>query len=287
MSVADVLAQLLREMGGEIYTHTCVNRIMTEGRRACGVLTDSFPGSRDCFIDADVVVANVDTPTAYSRLVPASLRRKHTDQHLAAKEYGCSAHLLYLGVRDLEGDFRHHEVLLSNDYSETLNSITKRKTVPDDPAHYVCIPTRTDPFARSGRPRRGLCSYPMSQFGRAARLGDSGPASAREGDREVGAGRSSRPETEDRFRAAVHTNGFRAAIWVLSGIGFQYVSPIFRVLLLSSSDALEVCPGVIFCRGRDASGRRRTHCADVRASGGEDHCRRPGGVGAVGPDKVV
>ncbi len=145
MSVAEALAQLLREMGGEIYTNTCVNRIMTEGSRACGVLTDSFLGSRDCFIKADVVVANVDTPTAYSRLVPASLRRKHTDQQLATKEYGCSAHLLYLGVRDLETDFQHHEVLLSNDFAGTMDSIMKRRVVPEDPAMYVCIPTRTDP----------------------------------------------------------------------------------------------------------------------------------------------
>lgn len=145
MSVADALARLLQEMGGEIYTNTCVSRIMTEGHRACGVLTDNFLGSRDCFIEADAVVANVDTPTAYSRLVPASLRRKHTDQQLATKEYGCSAHLLYLGVKDLESDFRHHEVLLSNDFEETLHAIMKRKTIPDDPALYVCIPTRTDP----------------------------------------------------------------------------------------------------------------------------------------------
>ena len=144
-SVADALARLLREMGGEIYTNTCVNRIMTEGHRACGVLADSFLGSRNCFIEADVVVANVDTPTAYTRLVPAHLRRNNTDQQLAAKEYGCSAHLLYLGVRDLEGDFSHHEVLLSEDYARTLHSITRSKTVPDDPALYVCIPTRTDP----------------------------------------------------------------------------------------------------------------------------------------------
>lgn len=145
MAVADALERLLREMGGEIYTETTVKRIMTEGHRVCGALTDSFQGAQDRFVEADVVVANVDTPTAYARLLPASLRRKHTDDRLAAREYGCSAHLLYLGVRDLEGDFRHHEVLLPQDFSATLGDITKRKTVPKDPALYVCIPTRTDP----------------------------------------------------------------------------------------------------------------------------------------------
>jgi len=139
------LSQLLCEMGGAVYTDTTVNRIMTEGHRACGVVTDRFLGSYDCFIEADVVVANVDTPTAYSRLVPPALRRKYTDRHLATKEYGCSAYLLYLGVRDLEGDFGHHEVLLPNGFEATLDAIMKRKMIPDDPALYVCVPTRSDP----------------------------------------------------------------------------------------------------------------------------------------------
>jgi phytoene desaturase len=145
MSVANGLARLLEELGGEIITNTAVNRIMTEGHRVCGILADSFLGSRDSFIEADAVVANVDAATAYSRLVPASLRRKHTDRALAEKEYGCSAHLLYLGVRDLEGDFSHHEVLLPDNFAGTLHDITKRKVIPRDPALYTCIPTRTDP----------------------------------------------------------------------------------------------------------------------------------------------
>ncbi|MCW3054723.1 MAG: phytoene desaturase [Chthonomonadales bacterium] len=145
MSVADALVRLLREMGGEIHTETSVNRIVTEGRRARGVQVDCLHGVPNGFVEADVVVANVDAPTAYSRLVPPALRRKHSDSRLATKEYGCSAHLLYLGVRDLEADFKHHEVLLSADYQETLSAITKRKVIPEDPALYVCIPTRTDP----------------------------------------------------------------------------------------------------------------------------------------------
>ena len=57
MSVADALSKLLLEMGGDIYTNTAVNRIMTEGRRACGVVTDKFLGSKDCFIEAALAPA--------------------------------------------------------------------------------------------------------------------------------------------------------------------------------------------------------------------------------------
>lgn len=145
MAVAKALERLFREMGGELYTGAAVQRVMTEGHRACGVLVENFLGSQSCFLPADVVASNLDAATTYTHLVPSSLRRKYTDEKLAAKEYGCSAHLLYLGVRDLPGDFRHHEVLLSRDFQKTLREITELKVVPEDPALYLCIPTRTDP----------------------------------------------------------------------------------------------------------------------------------------------
>lgn len=145
ISVANALDRLVREMGGEIHYHASVNRILTQGRRAVGVQLDDFHGLSNHRIAADVVVANVDTPTAYSGLIDTGLRRKHADLRLEEKEYGCSAYLLYLGVKGLEGDFRHHEVLLSSDFEGTLHDITQRMVVPRDPAIYTCIPTRTDP----------------------------------------------------------------------------------------------------------------------------------------------
>ena len=117
------LERLFREMGGELYTGVGVQRVMTEGKRACGVLVDNLLGSQNCFIAADVVVSNLDASTTYTRLVPSTLRRKYNDKSLAAKEYGCSGHLLYLGVKDLPKSFLHHEVLLSQSFEQTLREI--------------------------------------------------------------------------------------------------------------------------------------------------------------------
>ena len=87
----------------------------------------------------------LDASTTYTRLVPSTLRRKYNDKSLAAKEYGCSGHLLYLGVKDLPKSFLHHEVLLSQSFEQTLREIGESKVIPTDPALYTCIPTRTDP----------------------------------------------------------------------------------------------------------------------------------------------
>jgi len=143
--IANALETLFSEMGGELHLNTSVNRILTQGSRACGVQIDCFRGLRDHPIYADVVVANVDVPTAYTRLLPKSLIKKNTAEVLERKDYGCSGFLLYLGVKGLDSDFYHHEVLLSDNYEQTLSAITEQKVIPDDPAIYTCIPTRTDP----------------------------------------------------------------------------------------------------------------------------------------------
>lgn len=144
ISVANALTRLLQELGVTIRTCTPVRRIVTEGRRVTGVEI-AGAGQEGGFLPADVVVSNVDTPTTYAQMLAPNLRRRHTDTKLASRDYSCSAYLLYLGVRDLESDFGHHEVLLSEDYRETLEDITRRGVLPRDPALYVCIPTRTDP----------------------------------------------------------------------------------------------------------------------------------------------
>lgn len=142
--IAKSLVRLVRELGGDVQYGTAVQEIQVQGRRAAGVSVRHNGAAFAESVRADVVVANVDTPTAYQRLVPAHLRRKYNDSKLARMEYGCSAHLLYLGVRDLQTSFGHHEVLLSSDFDGSLEAITRTRELPRDPAMYVCIPTRTD-----------------------------------------------------------------------------------------------------------------------------------------------
>ncbi len=140
IALADALERLLRELGGELHYCTPVERITLEGRRATGVHTADGREWR-----ADVVVCNMDAPMAYRKLLPAEIRRKHTDARLERRAYGCSGYLLYLGVKHIPSHWGHNMIVLSEDYEGILDDICRKKALPRDPAMHVCIPTRTDP----------------------------------------------------------------------------------------------------------------------------------------------
>ena len=140
IALADALETLFRELGGNIHFCTPVERILLDGKQAVGVQT--CDGEQ---WHSDVVVCNMDVPTAYKKLLPPAIRRKHTDARLDGHEYGCSGYLMYLGVTKIESDWGHNMIVLSDDYEQIIGDICERKILPRDPAMHVCIPTRTDP----------------------------------------------------------------------------------------------------------------------------------------------
>ena len=139
-AIAEALEKLFAELGGTIHFNQPVERILLHGKRATGLRTSD---GNDWH--GDVVVCNMDLPTAYSQLLPADVRRKNTDARMASFEYGCSGYLLYLGVKRIPSHLGHNAILLSDDYKGVLDDICVRKVLPRDPAMHLCIPTRTDP----------------------------------------------------------------------------------------------------------------------------------------------
>ena len=139
-ALAAALENLLRELGGELHFCQPVERIELEGRRATGVRTTDGR-----VWNADVVVCNLDAPMAYKTLLPAAVRRKHTDKRIAKQQFGCSGYLLYLGVKKIPSSWGHNTIVLSSDYEQILDDICVKQILPRDPAMHVCIPTRTDP----------------------------------------------------------------------------------------------------------------------------------------------
>lgn len=140
ISVANALGRLFNELGGKVELCKPVEKILLDGKTAVGIRTADGAERR-----ADVVVCNMDLPMAYSRLLPADIRRKNTDTALEKRDYGCSGYLLYLGVRDLECAWGQNIILLSDSYKMLLDDICEGGCAPRDPAMHVCIPTRTDP----------------------------------------------------------------------------------------------------------------------------------------------
>ena len=101
------LTQLLGEVGVDVRLNAPVERIELQNGRAKGVYLGD--GS---FISTDVVVANADPATVYTKLVDASARRKHTDASVARKRYSMSLFVGYFGTNKTYPELAHLSILL-------------------------------------------------------------------------------------------------------------------------------------------------------------------------------
>jgi len=135
-SIPLALERVAREEGVRLHYGEPVERILTEGARATGVL---LAGGRT--VRADVVLCNADLPYAYEKLLegaPTALPRKEK------LRYTSSGYMLYLGLRKQYPGLGHHNVVFGRDYRGSFDDIFERFRVPEDPSFYVNVPTRTD-----------------------------------------------------------------------------------------------------------------------------------------------
>ncbi len=132
--------RLCEDLGIEIRTKTPIDEILVENKQAVGVrLSD---GTR---LDADIVVSNADLTYTYKKLLAPEHRKRYPDQKVDKLKQASSAMLFYWGVdHDLDG-LLHHNVYFSEDFKHNLEEIFHEKILPDDPAFYLYIPTKTDP----------------------------------------------------------------------------------------------------------------------------------------------
>jgi phytoene desaturase len=125
--ISEAIAELAEAKGATIRLNSPVARI--EGST---VILES--GER---IEGDAVVSNADLPYAARELAAEKPRRD--------LRYSCSAYLMYI---DYEGDLPnlcHHNVMFGKDYRENLEALFDGRPMPDDPAFYVCVSSKTDP----------------------------------------------------------------------------------------------------------------------------------------------
>jgi phytoene desaturase len=138
-AVMQAMARVAREMGVRFRLNEQVEQILFTGRRATGVRTVA---GEEHF---DAVVINADFAHAMQALVPNRLRRRWTDEKLAAKKFSCSTFMLYLGLEGTEPDLAHHTIYLSAEYKRNIAEIEAAKAPPADPSFYVQNACVTDP----------------------------------------------------------------------------------------------------------------------------------------------
>ena len=136
--VAVGMADLARELGVDFRTNHPVTQI--KGRR--GGFKVETDGETSAVL-ADVVVSDADYAHTEQELLPPQKRQYDAD-YWESRTYAPSAFLLYLGVEGDVDELAHHTLVLPSDWQQHFDEIFEEPAWPDDPAYYLCVPSKTD-----------------------------------------------------------------------------------------------------------------------------------------------
>lgn len=135
-SVVDGIVELATELGVAFHTDTAATAIL--GRKGgFRVKTDS--GSAF----ADAVVSDADYAHTEQELLSPD-KRQYDAGYWESRTYAPSAFILYLGVSGDVEELAHHTLVLPTDWNRHFEQIFDDPAWPDDPAYYVCAPSKTD-----------------------------------------------------------------------------------------------------------------------------------------------
>jgi phytoene desaturase len=134
--VVDGIADLARELGVTFETGSEVTEIT---RRREGFLVDTVAGSHR----PDGVVSDADYAHTEQELLPEH-ERQYAADYWDERTLAPSAFLLYLGVEGSVEPLAHHTLVLPTDWDGHFARIFDEPAWPDDPAYYLCVPSKTD-----------------------------------------------------------------------------------------------------------------------------------------------
>jgi len=93
-------------------------------------------------LTADAVICNADLPYAERKLLPDAERATPIAD---GRRYSCSAYMMYIDYAGEIPELLHHNIVLGNNFERNLDQIFNRYEIPDDPAFYSAISSKTDP----------------------------------------------------------------------------------------------------------------------------------------------
>lgn len=140
-AIVAALVRLLEELEVDIRLSSPVSEIAVVHGAARGVRLDD-----GTVIPADLVVCNADPSVVYSRMLPAGVRRRHTNRRVARVRQSMSLFVGYFGAPRIDApDLAHHTVIMGPRYRGLLDDIFERRVLARDHSLYVHRPTLTDP----------------------------------------------------------------------------------------------------------------------------------------------
>ena len=136
-AVVDAIVELAEELGVTFETGEPVDGIA--GKRG-GFAVRTETGGEYL---ADRVVSNADIAHTEQELLPEK-KREYDADYWDSRTYAPSAFLLYLGVEGDVEELAHHSLIFPTDWDDHFEQIFDDPAWPDDPAYYLCVPSKTD-----------------------------------------------------------------------------------------------------------------------------------------------
>ncbi|GEM04628.1 phytoene desaturase [Halolactibacillus miurensis] len=137
--VSEVMADVVRELGGKIHLNTPVKQVLVENKKAVGV--ELSTGEKKY---SDDVVINADFGYAVTQLFNQKHLKRYKKEKVDKKGVSLSTFMLYLGV-DKPLDLPHHLILFADDYEQNVKNVTSGGALSDDDSIYVHNPSKLDP----------------------------------------------------------------------------------------------------------------------------------------------
>lgn len=135
--IVEAVHKLAVENGAELRFETEVTKIEIENKLAERVIT-----TNEAF-DADIVVSNADYPHSEIDFLEKRYQT-YPKQYWEKKTIAPSAFVLYLGLNKKIENLTHHNVILDYDWVKHFEQIFENPSWPDEPAYYLCCPSKTD-----------------------------------------------------------------------------------------------------------------------------------------------
>ncbi|MFW6436284.1 MAG: phytoene desaturase family protein [Halococcoides sp.] len=135
-AVVAAIADLAGDLGVTIETDREVTAIETDG-----------PGltvrTADRSVEADSVVVNADYAHAERELLDPG-DRQYDEQYWDSRTYAPSSYVLYLGIEGETPELAHHTLIMPTDWSAHFEALFDDPTWPENPAYYLCVPSKSD-----------------------------------------------------------------------------------------------------------------------------------------------
>lgn len=135
-TVIDSIVELGDELGVEYDT----DRPATAIKGRVGGFKIETP---DGALRPDLIVSNADYAHTEQELLPPE-RRGYDADYWEKRTYAPSAFLLYLGVDGDVDELAHHTLVLPTEWDRHFDRIFETPQWPENPAYYVCVPSKTD-----------------------------------------------------------------------------------------------------------------------------------------------